>query len=111
MPTSIRRSIRGVAAPAIGRSSTRAHSAVSPAGPSLLPRNTMSVLPLAVGPACHHWIMLLADVARTSGQVSATSSRLSKVSLIADLLRQCARQVVDRAVPAAEVALATGTAR
>jgi len=52
--------------------------------------------------------MLLADVARTSGQVSGTSSRLSKVSLIADLLRQCARQVVDRAAPAAEVGLATG---
>ena len=52
--------------------------------------------------------MLLADVARTSGQVSGTSSRLSKVSLIAGLLRQCARQVVDRAAPAAEVGLATG---
>ena len=52
--------------------------------------------------------MLLADVARTSNQVSGTSSRLSKVSLIADLLRQCAQQVFDGTTPADEVGLATG---
>jgi DNA ligase-1 len=51
--------------------------------------------------------MLLADVARTSKQVSKTSSRLAKVSLIADLLRQCALQVRDGTAPPAEVALAT----
>jgi len=51
--------------------------------------------------------MLVADVARTSNQVSETSSRLSKVSLIADLLRQCARQVVDGTAPADEVGLTT----
>ena len=51
--------------------------------------------------------MLVADVARTSNQVSETSSRLSKVSLIADLLRQCALQVVDERAPADEVGLAT----
>ncbi|MDQ1482822.1 MAG: ligase 1 [Actinomycetota bacterium] len=51
--------------------------------------------------------MLLADVARTSNQVSDTSSRLSKVSLIADLLRQCAAQVVEGTAPADEVGLAT----
>jgi DNA ligase-1 len=52
-------------------------------------------------------MMLLADVARTSNQVSGTSSRLSKVSLIADLLRQCAMQVVEGAAPPDEVGLAT----
>jgi DNA ligase-1 len=67
----------------------------------------MSVLLLAVGLACQHWIMLLADVARTSNQVSGTSSRLSKVSLIAGLLQQCAQQVVDGTAPADEVGLAT----
>jgi DNA ligase 1 len=63
---------------------------------------------LAIGLACQHWIMLLADVARTSKQMSATSSRLSKVSLIADLLRQCTEQVINGAAPAHEVGLATG---
>jgi len=51
--------------------------------------------------------MLLSDVARTSDQVSGTSSRLSKISLIADLLRRCARQVGDGTAPAAEIGLAT----
>jgi DNA ligase-1 len=51
--------------------------------------------------------MLLADVVRTSNQVSATASRLSKVSLIADLLRQCALAVADGIAPADEVGLAT----
>jgi len=51
--------------------------------------------------------MLLADVARTSNQVSGTSSRLSKVSLIADLLRQCTQQVVDCTAPDDEVGLVT----
>jgi DNA ligase 1 len=67
----------------------------------------MSVLLLAIGLACQHWIMLLADVARTSNQVSGTSSRLSKVSLIADLLRQCTQQVVDCTAPHDEVGLVT----
>jgi len=49
----------------------------------------------------------VADVTRTSNQVSETSSRLSIVSLIADLLRQCARQVVDGTAPADEVGLTT----
>ena len=62
---------------------------------------------MAIGLACQHWIMLLADVARTSKQVSGTSSRLSKVSLIADLLRQCAQQVADALAPADEVGLTT----
>jgi DNA ligase 1 len=51
--------------------------------------------------------MLLADVARTSNQVSGTSSRLSKVSLIADLLRRSASLVADGTSPADEVGLAT----
>ena len=51
--------------------------------------------------------MLVADVARTSNQVSETSLRLSRVSLIADLLRQCALQAVDDTAPADEVGLAT----
>lgn len=51
--------------------------------------------------------MLLADVARTSNQVTGTSSRLSKVSLIADLLQQCPRQVIDGKAPADEIGLAT----
>jgi DNA ligase-1 len=51
--------------------------------------------------------MLLTDVVRTSNQVSGTSSRLSKVSLIADLLRQCAALVADGTAPADEVSLAT----
>ena len=50
--------------------------------------------------------MLLADVARTSYQVSGISSRLSKVSLIADLLRQCAQEVAAGTAPADEVGLA-----
>ncbi len=61
---------------------------------------------MAVRPACQHWIMLLDDVARCSNQVSGTSSRLSKVSLIAGLLRQCSGQVADGTAPASEVALA-----
>jgi DNA ligase-1 len=67
----------------------------------------MSVLLLAIGLACQHWIMLLADVARTSNQVSGTRSRLSKVSLISDLLQRCARQVAGGLAPADEVGLAT----
>ena len=51
--------------------------------------------------------MLLADVVRTSNQVSGTSSRNAKVSLIADLLRGCALQVADGAAPADEIGLAT----
>jgi DNA ligase-1 len=51
--------------------------------------------------------MLLANVVRTSKQVSGTSSRLSKVSVIADLLRQCALEVVDGTAPADEIGLAT----
>jgi DNA ligase-1 len=51
--------------------------------------------------------MLLTDVARTSNQVSRTSSRNAKVSLIADLLRRCARLVADGAAPADEIGLAT----
>jgi len=51
--------------------------------------------------------MLLADVVRTSGEVSGTRSRLSKVALLADLLRECARQVADGSAPADEIALAT----
>ena len=51
--------------------------------------------------------MLLADVARTSKQLSATRSRLSKVSLIADLLRECTQQVWDGLAPAQEVGLTT----
>src|SRR5665647_610594 len=107
IPTSIRRSIMGVTAPSIGLSSSLAHCAVSPAGPSSLPRISMSVLLLAIGLACQHWIMLLANVARTSNQVSGTRSRLSKVSLISDLLQQCARQVAGGLAPADEVGLAT----
>ena len=52
--------------------------------------------------------MLLADVVRTSRQVSATSSRNAKVLLIADLLRQCVLLVADGAGPADEIGLATG---
>ena len=51
--------------------------------------------------------MLLANVVGTSKQVSGTSSRLSKVSLIADLLRQCALEVLDGMAPADEIGLAT----
>ena len=51
--------------------------------------------------------MLLANVARTSNQVSGTRSRLSKVSLISDLLQQCARQVAGGLAPADEVGLTT----
>jgi DNA ligase 1 len=51
--------------------------------------------------------MLLADVVRTSRAVSETRSRLSKVTLIADLLRQCVRQVAAGATPADEIGLAT----
>ena len=51
--------------------------------------------------------MLLAEVARTSDQLSETRSRISKVSLIADLLRQCALEVSQGTTPADEVALTT----
>ena len=51
--------------------------------------------------------MLLADVVRTSTQVSGTRSRLAKVSLIGDLLLRCARQVADGTTPAEEIGLAT----
>jgi len=51
--------------------------------------------------------MLLVDVVRTSHLVSGTSSRNSKVSLIADLLRQGALLVADGAAPADEIGLAT----
>jgi DNA ligase-1 len=51
--------------------------------------------------------MLLADVVSTSNQVSATSSRNTKVSLIADLLHRCALLVADGAAPPAEIGLAT----
>ncbi len=51
--------------------------------------------------------MLLADVVRTSNQVSGTSSRLSKVSLIADLLSQCALQVAAGTASADDIGLAT----
>ena len=51
--------------------------------------------------------MLLADVVRTSIQVTRTSSRNAKVSLIADLLRRCALLVADGAAPADEIGLAT----
>jgi DNA ligase-1 len=67
----------------------------------------MNVLLLALGLACQHWIMLLADVASTSNLVSGTSSRLSKVSLIADLLRKCTLQVFEGTAPADEIGLAT----
>jgi len=67
----------------------------------------MSILLLAAGLACEHCIMLLADVVQTSAQVSGTRSRLAKVSLIGDLLRQCARQVVDGTSTAEEIGLAT----
>ena len=52
--------------------------------------------------------MLLADVASTSHQISGTSSRISKVSLIAGLLRRCALLVAHGTAPADEIALATG---
>ncbi|MEP7034141.1 MAG: ATP-dependent DNA ligase [Dermatophilaceae bacterium] len=51
--------------------------------------------------------MMLADVVRTSSEVSVTSSRNTKVTLIADLLRRCARQVADGVAPADEIGLAT----
>lgn len=51
--------------------------------------------------------MLLADVVRASNKVSGTSSRNSKVSLIADLLRQCAREVAEGTTPQDEIGLAT----
>jgi len=51
--------------------------------------------------------MLLADVVRTSTQVSGTSSRNAKVSLIADLLRRCALLVAGAVAPADEIGLAT----
>jgi DNA ligase-1 len=51
--------------------------------------------------------MLLADVASTSNQLSGTSSRISKVSLIAGLLRKCTAQVLAGEAPADEVGLTT----
>ncbi|MEO8556584.1 MAG: ATP-dependent DNA ligase, partial [Actinomycetota bacterium] len=51
--------------------------------------------------------MLLADVVRASNKVSGTSSRNSKMSLIADLLRQCAREVAEGTTPPDEIGLAT----
>ncbi|MEP7370061.1 MAG: ATP-dependent DNA ligase [Dermatophilaceae bacterium] len=51
--------------------------------------------------------MLLAHLVRASNAVSTTRSRVSKVSLMADLLRQCAREVAEVATPADEVGLAT----
>jgi len=51
--------------------------------------------------------MLLADVSDTSRQVSGTSSRRAKISLICELLRLCAHQVIEDLAPAAEVGLAT----
>jgi len=51
--------------------------------------------------------MLLADLVQTSNEVARTSSRNSKVSLIADMLRRCALEVADGAAPADEIALAT----
>jgi len=51
--------------------------------------------------------MLLADVVSTSNLVAATSSRNTKVSLIADLLHRCALLVADGAAPPAEIGLAT----
>ena len=89
-------------------STLRPTSAVSPVAPSsFFAEESYAVVPLTVGPACQHWIMLLADVASTSNQLSGTSSRLSKVSLIADLLRKCARQVFEGAAPADEIGLTT----
>jgi DNA ligase-1 len=51
--------------------------------------------------------MLLADLVQTSNEVARTSSRNSKVSLIANMLRRCALEVADGAAPADEIALAT----
>jgi len=51
--------------------------------------------------------MLLADLVQTSNEVARTSSRNSKVSLIADMLRRCALEVADGAAPADEIDLAT----
>jgi DNA ligase-1 len=51
--------------------------------------------------------MLLTDVASTSNQVSRTSSRNAKVSLIADLLRRFAILVADGEAPVEEIGLAT----
>jgi DNA ligase 1 len=50
--------------------------------------------------------MLVADVVHASAQVSATRSRLSKASVIADLLRQCALEVAEAKAPADEIGLA-----
>jgi ATP-dependent DNA ligase len=51
--------------------------------------------------------MLLADVVSASSKVSGTSSRNSKASLIAALLRQCAREVAEGTTPRDEIGLAT----
>jgi DNA ligase 1 len=74
---------------------------------SPLPKIPNVGLLFAVGPACQHWIMLLADVVRTSNKVAAVSSRNAKVSLIAELLRRCALLVADGAAQATEIGLAT----
>ena len=76
-----------------------------------MPKIPTCRLLLVLGPACQHWIMLLADVVRASNQVSRTSSRNAKVSLIADLLRRCALMVADGAAPADEIGLATLSVR
>jgi DNA ligase 1 len=51
--------------------------------------------------------MLLADLVQTSNEVARTSSRNSKVSLIANMLRRCALEVADGAAPADEIGLTT----
>jgi len=51
--------------------------------------------------------MLLAELVSTSNQVARTSSRNSKVSLIADTLRKAAVEVADGRAPAEEIGLAT----
>lgn len=51
--------------------------------------------------------MLLADVVRTSNQVSATSSRNAKVSLIAALLRRCALLVASGTAAPDQIGLVT----
>ena len=51
--------------------------------------------------------MLLADVVNISNQVSGTSSRNAKMSLIADLLQRLALLVASGAAPAGEIGLAS----
>src|SRR5665811_451050 len=92
--------------PSIPTSIRRSNTPVTPAV-ALSSGSSTSVLLLTVGSACQHWIMLLADVVRASNQVSRTGSRNSKVSLLADVLRGCALEVVDGMTPADEIGLAT----